>query len=64
VTSVDTHEPQRDAHLRSADFFERTAHVDYLSRALVWRKKGKERLAVTGDLTIRGTTPRFRAATW
>src|SRR5260221_9143930 len=56
VTSVDTHEPQRDAHLRSADFFEADKHPWITFKSTRVEEKGKERLAVTGDLTIRGTT--------
>jgi polyisoprenoid-binding protein YceI len=56
VTSVETHEPQRDAHLRSGDFFEVEKHpkLTFVSKRV--EEKGKDHLAVTGDLTIRGTT--------
>ncbi len=56
VASVDTHEPQRDAHLRSGDFFEADAHPRIVFASKRVEEKGKDRLAVTGDLTIRGTT--------
>jgi len=56
VASVDTHEPQRDAHLRSGDFFEVEAHPRMVFVSKRVEEKGKDRLAVTGDLTIRGTT--------
>ncbi len=56
VASVDTHEPQRDGHLRSADFFDAEKHpkITFKSKRVV--DKGKDKLAITGDLTIRGTT--------
>ncbi len=56
VTSVDTHEAQRDAHLRSGDFFEVDKHPRIVFKSKRVEEKGKEHLAVTGDLTIRGTT--------
>jgi polyisoprenoid-binding protein YceI len=56
VASVDTHEAQRDAHLRSSDFFEVDKHptMTFKSKRVV--ENGKDRLTVTGDLTLRGTT--------
>jgi polyisoprenoid-binding protein YceI len=56
VASVETHEPQRDAHLRSADFFEADKHPHITFKSTRVQEKGKDRLSVTGDLTIRGTT--------
>jgi polyisoprenoid-binding protein YceI len=56
VASVDTHEPQRDAHLRSGDFFEADGHPRMVFVSKRVEAKGKDRLWVTGDLTIRGTT--------
>jgi polyisoprenoid-binding protein YceI len=56
VGSIDTHEPQRDAHLRSADFFEAEKHPKITFKSTRVEEKGKDHLSVTGDLTIRGTT--------
>ncbi len=56
VASVDTHEPQRDAHLRSGDFFEVDKHPQMTFKSTRVEPRGKERLAVTGDLTLRGVT--------
>jgi polyisoprenoid-binding protein YceI len=56
VASVDTHEAQRDAHLRSGDFFEADKHPRIVFKTKRVEDKGKDHLAVTGDLTIRGTT--------
>lgn len=56
VASVDTHEPQRDAHLRSGDFFEVDKHPQMTFKSTRVEPKGKDRLTVTGDLTLRGVT--------
>jgi polyisoprenoid-binding protein YceI len=56
VASVDTHEPQRDAHLRSGDFFEADKHPRIVFKSKRVEEKGKDHLSVTGDLTIRGAT--------
>ena len=56
AASVNTHEPQRDAHLRSAEFFEveKFPALSFKSTRVV--RAGDDELAVTGDLTIRGVT--------
>jgi polyisoprenoid-binding protein YceI len=56
VGSLSTREAGRDAHLRSADFFdvERFPTMTFTSTSV--RSTGKGRLEVTGDLTIRGVT--------
>jgi polyisoprenoid-binding protein YceI len=53
--SVDTNEPARDAHLKSADFFDVENHpsITFVSKSA--SRKGDD-LEVVGDLTIRGTT--------
>jgi polyisoprenoid-binding protein YceI len=55
ATSIDTSEPKRDAHLKSADFFdvETFPTVTFRSRSIA--KKG-DAFEVTGDLTIHGVT--------
>jgi polyisoprenoid-binding protein YceI len=55
VASVDTREPQRDAHLRSADFFDAERHptMTFVSKSV---ERTDDGLRVVGDLTIRGTT--------
>ena len=54
VTSVDTHEAQRDAHLRSGDFFEveKFPKMTFKSQSIV--EKSAQHLVITGDLTLRG----------
>jgi polyisoprenoid-binding protein YceI len=48
--------PERDAHLRTADFFDLANHpqMHFLSTAV--EQTGATDFRVTGDLTIRGTT--------
>ena len=56
VASIDTAEPQRDAHLRSDDFFnaERFPHITFRSTRI--EPAGEDRWRMTGDLTIRDVT--------
>lgn len=56
VASIDTHEDKRDAHLRSGDFFDAEKHPKITFKSKSVKADGKEKLVVTGDLTIRGTT--------
>ena len=55
VASINTREPKRDEHLRSAEFFDAAAHptITFASRAVRAKGEGYE---LVGDLTIRGTT--------
>ena len=53
VNSVDTREPQRDAHLRSADFFD-AEHFPTMT--FVSKRVEQSPFRVYGDLTIRGNT--------
>ncbi len=56
AASIDTGIADRDAHLRSADFFdvEKFPALTYKSKRV--EKVGEGRYRVIGDLTIRGTT--------
>lgn len=56
VDSVDTRSPQRDAHLRSADFFDAQQHptIEFDSTAV--DEVDENQFIVTGELTIRGVT--------
>jgi polyisoprenoid-binding protein YceI len=56
AASIDTREPQRDAHLRSADFLdaEKYPTITFKSRRIEDVKGNNFRLA--GDLTIHGVT--------
>ena len=55
AASVDTREAQRDAHLRSADFFD-VEHFPHLSYRSTRIEGTPESFRVHGDLTIRGVT--------
>ena len=56
AASIDTHEPNRDQHLRSADFFdvENYPAITFESRKV--ERRGKDRYRVLGDLTMHGVT--------
>ena len=56
VTSVDTHQADRDKHLLSAEFFDAASHpkMTFVSRRVSLRPDGH--LSVVGDLSIRGVT--------
>jgi polyisoprenoid-binding protein YceI len=56
VASVDTREPQRDEHLRSADFFEveRFPQISFESTAV--RGLEDDEFEIDGQLTIHGVT--------
>ncbi len=56
VTTIDTRVPDRDAHLKSPDFFDAAKYPTMTFRSTQVRKAGPDRLKVTGDLTIKGTT--------
>lgn len=58
AASIDTNEPARDRHLRSDAFFDVENHpkITFVSRSI--RSTGQDKLAIEGDLTIRGITKR------
>jgi polyisoprenoid-binding protein YceI len=56
ATSVDTGEPQRDAHLRSADFLDVARYPTITFRSTGIEQGDGAHWKVTGDLTLRGTT--------
>jgi polyisoprenoid-binding protein YceI len=62
TTSVDTREPQRDEHLRSADFFEVEKHPQITFRSTAVRPTGEDEFEIEGDLTIHGVTQRVKLA--
>jgi polyisoprenoid-binding protein YceI len=55
ATSIDTRDEKRDAHLRSADFFD-TEKFPSLTFKSTSVKKTDDGFAATGDLTIHGVT--------
>lgn len=58
AASIDTNNPQRDVHLRSADFFDTQYHPDLTFMADGIRAS-VQGVAVTGELTVRGRTRPF-----
>ena len=56
AASVGTREPKRDAHLRSADFFDVEKYPTITFHSTKIAKAGQDQYRVTGDLTIRGVT--------
>lgn len=56
VASITTNEPQRDAHLRSPDFFHADAYPTLTFRSTGVEHVAEDEYRVRGDLTIRGTT--------
>ena len=56
AASIDTGSEQRDAHLRSADFFDAENHPELTYRSTRVQALGGDRYRAEGDLTIRGVT--------
>src|SRR6476469_8529543 len=56
VASIDTGNEQRDGHLRANDFFDAPNHpqINFISTRV--EQTAEDTFAVTGDLTIKGTT--------
>ncbi|MGC2374378.1 MAG: YceI family protein [Solirubrobacteraceae bacterium] len=56
ATSVDTREPQRDEHLRSADFFEVERFPQIAFQSTQIRPLDEDEFEIDADLTIHGVT--------
>ncbi len=56
ASSINTREPQRDEHLRSADFFDVATHPTISFKSKKNAAAGPDRHKLTGDLTIHGVT--------
>ena len=56
VASIDTREPQRDAHLRSADFFDAETYPTLTFRSSAVRDVTADGFKLVGALTIHGVT--------
>jgi len=54
--SVNTHEPKRDGHLKSADFFDTAKFPTATFKSTKVQKAGKNKLKVTGELSLHGVT--------
>jgi polyisoprenoid-binding protein YceI len=53
ASSIDTNEPKRDDHLRSADFLDVANHPTITFRSTNIRQNGHD-ITIAGELTIRG----------
>jgi len=56
AASINTRDPQRDAHLKSADFLDVEKFPTLTFASTEVSKTGGEEFSVTGDLTIHGVT--------
>ena len=56
ANSVDTDEPRRDGHLKSADFFNAAVDSIITFKSVKVEKVSDGKYKVTGDLTMRGVT--------
>ena len=56
AASIDTNEPKRDEHLRSADFFDVANNPKLTFKSTSVKPAGKDAYLVAGDLTMRGVT--------
>lgn len=55
AASINTREPQRDTHLKSADFFDVEKYLTLTFKSTRFEKAGDD-LQIIGDLTIHGVT--------
>ncbi len=56
ATTISTRDPQRDAHLKSADFFDAEKYPALTFKSTRVSRKAEGELSVAGDLTIHGVT--------
>ena len=56
LTGLNSHVPDFDAHLRSDDFFDAEKFPVITFKSTAVKASGKNKLSVTGDLTIKGIT--------
>ena len=56
VTSVNTANEKRDAHLQVPDFFDTAKFATATFKSKAWKKTGEDAFDVTGDLTIKGVS--------
>ncbi|MCO4101435.1 MAG: YceI family protein [Gemmatimonas sp.] len=59
VASINTRVERRDGHLKSADFFDVEKHPNITFKSVSIKQTGPNKLDITGDLTVRGTTKRI-----
>jgi polyisoprenoid-binding protein YceI len=56
IESIETGNDDRDAHLKSEDFFNASEHPNMAFQSTSFKKTGDGEYKLTGDLTIRGNT--------
>ena len=56
VESIDTGVERRNAHLRTADFFEVEKYPEMTFKSTRVERKGKDRFVLHGDFTLKGVT--------
>ena len=59
VDSINTNNTDRDAHLKSADFFDASNYPTISFNSESFEKVGDSNYKLTGDLTIKGVTKRL-----
>jgi polyisoprenoid-binding protein YceI len=59
AASINTRNERRDGHLRSADFFDVEKNPTITFKSVSVKAAGENKLDITGDLTVRGTTKRI-----
>ena len=56
TASIESHEPTRDTHLKSADFFDVEKYPEITFHSTEWQNNNDDTLLVKGDLTMHGVT--------
>ena len=56
ISTIDTREPKRDAHLKSPDFFDVEKYPTMAFKSTKIEPAGPGKVKIMGDLTIRGVT--------
>ena len=63
IDSIDTNQTQRDAHLKSADFFDAEKYPKITFKSKSFKKTGEDdEFELVGDLTIKGVTKQVTLA--